>query len=428
MLSVVALLISPPLSLSLSGFDGRQVVKREVCAILTRGTLVDGEMLEASPDAAYLMAVSEEAPAGSAEAALGSAVVGVCAVDAATGQFLTGQFLDDSARTRLRSLLSELRPVELVKPRGELSEAAERALRDHTRQPLVNNLDPGSEFWSAATTLRELERYFGPAGTSPPGTAHGAADDTEGRAAGDHRAKGGPLRGAGRGWPLAVRQLAAAGRQGEVALSALGACVWYLRQALLDHRLLAIRHFELLPGSDSALLVSRQGGEEEGEGAGDYPRTEGGHGPAGADLTSAAAEEEPAEPFMVLDSAALEGLEILENSADGAPTGTLLAQLDHCATPFGKRLLRTWLVRPLRRPEAIVERQTAVADLKVLLNGRCHCRCCCRRPRHCRHGRILLNVLVSLLRNHDQIVVSLVPAPPPPSLSLSGSSSRGRGR
>jgi len=44
---------------------------------------------------------------------------------------------------------------------------------------------------------------------------------------------------------------------------------------------------------------------------------------------------------------------------------TLLAKLDHCTTPFGRRLLRGWLARPLLLEESIKQRQAAVRDLKV---------------------------------------------------------------
>lgn len=46
---------------------------------------------------------------------------------------------------------------------------------------------------------------------------------------------------------------------------------------------------------------------------------------------------------------------------------TLYAQLNHCVTAFGKRLLRTWVARPLYHIESIKERQDAVAGLKVRL-------------------------------------------------------------
>lgn len=44
---------------------------------------------------------------------------------------------------------------------------------------------------------------------------------------------------------------------------------------------------------------------------------------------------------------------------------TLLAQLDHCVTPSGRKLLRRWLVRPLLSGADIRARQDAVEDIKV---------------------------------------------------------------
>jgi DNA mismatch repair protein MSH6 len=46
-----------------------------------------------------------------------------------------------------------------------------------------------------------------------------------------------------------------------------------------------------------------------------------------------------------------------------AARGSVLAQLDHCVTPGGKRHLRRWLCRPLQSVEAIQRRQDAVAEL-----------------------------------------------------------------
>lgn len=43
----------------------------------------------------------------------------------------------------------------------------------------------------------------------------------------------------------------------------------------------------------------------------------------------------------------------------------MYAQLNHCVTAFGKRLLKTWLARPLYHVESIKERQDAVSSLQV---------------------------------------------------------------
>jgi DNA mismatch repair protein MSH6 len=42
--------------------------------------------------------------------------------------------------------------------------------------------------------------------------------------------------------------------------------------------------------------------------------------------------------------------------------GTLLKLMDHCSTPFGKRLFKRWLAMPLKRIHEIEERQNAVED------------------------------------------------------------------
>uniref|UniRef100_A0A0E0ES22 DNA mismatch repair protein n=1 Tax=Oryza meridionalis TaxID=40149 RepID=A0A0E0ES22_9ORYZ len=67
---------------------------------------------------------------------------------------------------------------------------------------------------------------------------------------------------------------------------------------------------------------------------------------------------------MILDAAALENLEILENARNGGLSGTLYAQLNHCVTGFGKRLLKRWIARPLYERQAILQRQSAIATFK----------------------------------------------------------------
>lgn len=59
------------------------------------------------------------------------------------------QFPDDLECSSLSCLLSESRPVELVKPAELLSPEAEKVLLRHTRNPLVNELVPLLEFWDA---------------------------------------------------------------------------------------------------------------------------------------------------------------------------------------------------------------------------------------------------------------------------------------
>ena len=70
---------------------------------------------------------------------------------------------------------------------------------------------------------------------------------------------------------------------------------------------------------------------------------------------------------LMLIVSACEGkarLQVVDSDANG---GSVFAQLDHCVTPAGKRLLRAWLARPLQSAAAIAARQDAVAELMEAL-------------------------------------------------------------
>ncbi len=66
--------------------------------------------------------------------------------------------------------------------------------------------------------------------------------------------------------------------------------------------------------------------------------------------------------LKVLDSISINNLELVKNNYDGSINGTLYEKLD-CNTPFGKRLLKSWIVNPLCDPVAINDRLDAIEDL-----------------------------------------------------------------
>ncbi len=169
--------------------------------------------------------------------------------------------------------------MELITPRGQLSSPTLRALRDHSRQPLVNDLTTGSEFWDAQKSLEEIMKVYSHLRSLNEKVA--AQEDV---------------------LPEVLRHVVEAGKKGELALSAMGASVYYLRQALLDQTLLAVRRIELLPGRNN--IVSTASSKESHE----LMRGE-------IDLGT-----RKVEPHMVLDAAALENLEVLENR-DGGISG-----------------------------------------------------------------------------------------------------------
>ncbi len=68
-----------------------------------------------------------------------------------------------------------------------------------------------------------------------------------------------------------------------------------------------------------------------------------------------------ASQFLILDAASQSHLELVQSRA--GKTMTLLGALDCAVTPMGARLLREWVLHPLREVEEIRARQNAIARL-----------------------------------------------------------------
>ena len=69
------------------------------------------------------------------------------------------------------------------------------------------------------------------------------------------------------------------------------------------------------------------------------------------------------DAYMALDHQTKRNLELINSLQSGGQDGTLVKILDHTSTPMGGRLLRHWLVRPLRKKDDIKMRLDAVEAL-----------------------------------------------------------------
>ncbi|MCY3737237.1 MAG: DNA mismatch repair protein MutS [Gemmatimonadaceae bacterium] len=69
------------------------------------------------------------------------------------------------------------------------------------------------------------------------------------------------------------------------------------------------------------------------------------------------------ESSLLLDATAQRNLELVANQQDGGREGSLLNVIDRTCTPMGARLLRQWLLSPLRDPAGIGRRHDAVEAL-----------------------------------------------------------------
>lgn len=73
---------------------------------------------------------------------------------------------------------------------------------------------------------------------------------------------------------------------------------------------------------------------------------------------------------MVLDAVTQRSLELVRNIHGGTREGTLLQILDRTVTPMGARLLRNWVLNPLRDAQAIALRLDAVQEFVQTLSAR----------------------------------------------------------
>uniref|UniRef100_A0A3P9H107 DNA mismatch repair protein n=1 Tax=Oryzias latipes TaxID=8090 RepID=A0A3P9H107_ORYLA len=299
-----------------SKFD--RVVRREVCRIITRGTqtysVLDGAPSESQSK--FLLSLKEKAEE---ESSGHCRAYGVCFVDTSVGYFHVGQFPDDRHCSRLRTLIAHFAPAEVLFEKGNPSVETRKILKASLSSALQEGLHGGSQFWDAQKTLKTLseEDYFK-------------------ESAGEEKQTGGSF------LPTLLKKMTSESdslclspKEGyELALSALGGCIFYLKKCLVDKELLSMANFE------------------------EYV-------PVDVEMAKAAG---PSSFFaqtrlrMILDGVTLANLEIFQNGS-GRTEGTLLERLDTCSTPFGKRLLKQWLCAPLCNPTAIKDRLDALEDL-----------------------------------------------------------------
>ncbi|KAM4772473.1 DNA mismatch repair protein Msh6 isoform 1-T1 [Rhinophrynus dorsalis] len=300
-----------------SKFD--KVVRREICRIITKGTQTYS-VLDGSPSEShnkYLLSFKEKVDDSSGQCR----IYGVCFVDTSVGKFHVGQFEDDRHCSRFRTLVAHFPPVQILFEKGNPSADTKKVLKSCLSTSIQEGLFPISQFWDATKTLKNLaeEGYF----------TKDSKDDTDNGI-----------------FPPVIKRMTSEsdslaltpGEKSELALSALGACIFYLKKCLIDQELLSMANFEEYFPVDLDLEKAQRSN-------GFFAKT---------------------SQRMVLDGVTLTNLEILQNGTNGSAEGTLLEKLDTCFTPFGKRLLKQWLCAPLCNPFSINDRLNAVEDLMAI--------------------------------------------------------------
>ncbi|XP_025192945.1 DNA mismatch repair protein Msh6 [Melanaphis sacchari] len=285
-----------------------KVVRREICRITTKGTrtfgIIDGETNDA--ENSFLIAISEK------EISSSTSLYGVCFIDTSIGLFHLGQFEDDCHCSRLRTLCAHYPPVQVLFERNKLTVRTKKVIDTMLSNAVKDALIPDIEFWSSSKTLITLAEgdYFKDNDNVvyPEKLKTFLGSDSD----------------------LQLN----ANDECEFGIRSLGAVIWYLKRCKMDFQLLSRGRFDI-------------------------------YKPVDVESVELSNQDNINSKHMILDAITLKNLHILENSA-GSSTGTLLNKLNHCSTPFGKRLLHQWLCNPLTTISSIEARQNAISSLIVI--------------------------------------------------------------
>lgn len=262
-----------------------KIIKRELTAVLTGGTLTDLNMI--SDDMAiYCMAIKEETLDD------GSKTFGVAFVDTATSELNLIELEDDQECTKLDTLITQIKPKEIICEKGNLSSIATKILKysAHNSNQIWNNLNPYSEFMDYDGTLEHLvsKKYYE------------SNDEND--------------------FSNYPQILVNYKDSHKVAFTAFGGLLFYLKSLKLDESVMTLGNF-------NEYDISKQSS---------------GH--------------------MLLDGIALNNLEILNNSI-GGDQGTLFKLINRAITPFGKRVMKNWVLHPLMNVDDINARYDSVEYL-----------------------------------------------------------------
>lgn len=366
---------------TLRGKPKPKVVNREVCSIMTMGTrthcYLDGDLTSdfcaeesGSGPLLVIKEVKMEASGSKQDTDNEGALVpaceyGIVVVDAARGAMTIGQFCDDVLRSRMVTLLATFNPSEVLLEAGQCGASTElRALLRSVQGSLsakfrIEDIQNDEEFPGSYAVdehvRRKLERNNGKA---KPWNVQETLEELHRREYFPRASKQEQTLSITR-WPK-VLQCAVEGGA-ELALSSLGAALFYLQRNLIDEDIFSMglvtayvpAACPIVESKNKLSVISQTSidGVELLQGQ-ELPAVE------GQDYS-----KEDSTTHMSLDGNTLVQLEILTNSMNSQRKGSLSWFIDYTKTPHGARLLRAWLLRPLFRKTDIDRRADAVEEL-----------------------------------------------------------------
>ncbi|KAF9449836.1 DNA mismatch repair protein msh6 [Macrolepiota fuliginosa MF-IS2] len=192
-----------------------KIVRRELNKVYTNGTLVDPELLT-DDHAGHCIAIAEQP---SEEGKDKENKFGICVLDSSTSQFNLSAFEDDICRTKLETLMRQIRPKELLFKKGTLSVSTTRMLKTILPSNCLWTSLRTVEGFDYDQTLEQLKTLF------PSGEDESMEDE-------------GVLPAS---VPESIREMVSYPK----AIEALGCMIWYLRQLNIDKDIISMKNFNV---------------------------------------------------------------------------------------------------------------------------------------------------------------------------------------
>ncbi|GMT28784.1 hypothetical protein PFISCL1PPCAC_20081, partial [Pristionchus fissidentatus] len=302
-----------------------KVVKRELCRVTTVGTRTydamdspldgakmeeGGEMSVGEASNAYLLAIKEVVRSCSISRGSTVTTFGIAFIDTSVGRFFVGSFDDDFYFSHLRTLIARHPPAQVLMERNKMSPSTRSLLSSMLPSNVpIESLTPKKEFLEPEKTITLLlhSSRLGGSISSWPSTLTSMLSPDE--------------------------SLPTAATKYTEAWSALGALVSFLGRCQIDVAQITMKQFERFDPTATPIQSS----------------------------LSLLSSSSWSGRRMVIDGVGLEQLSLVPlEYASEQTSGSLYAILNRCKTPFGARLLRSWVCAPSCDKEVIESRQKAV--------------------------------------------------------------------
>ncbi|KAI8976662.1 DNA mismatch repair protein Msh6 [Trametes punicea] len=196
-----------------------KIVRRELNKVYTNGTLVDEELLTDEQAGHCVSIREEECPENEKH---GKQTFGICVLDSATSEFNLSAFEDDVCRTKLETMMRQLRPKEIIFTKGNLSVSTTR---------LLKAVLPGNCLW---TSLRESEGLRYNETIKELRKLYPAEEDDDAEMVDNPH-------GLTKAVPEPIRRML----PHKGAIEALGSMIWYLHTLNIDKDILSMKNFNV---------------------------------------------------------------------------------------------------------------------------------------------------------------------------------------